>query len=214
MIRVVLVDDHEVVRAGIGHLLSTVDGIQVVGAANDGDEALAVVDETRPDVVLMDLSMPRVDGIEAIAKIAATHPETSTVALTSFSDRERILNALDAGAVGYLLKDAQPAELVAGVRAAAAGQSPLAPKAAMAVIRARSVPPARDCLTDRERDVLRLVAEGLPTKQIAHRLGISSKTVKAHLTNVFRQIGVTDRLQAALWARQHGIVEESRVVSS
>jgi DNA-binding NarL/FixJ family response regulator len=214
VIRVVLVDDHEVVRAGIGHLLSTVDGIEVVGSASDGDEALGVVADTRPDVVLMDLSMPRVDGIEAIERIAATHPETSTVALTSFSDRERILAALDAGAVGYLLKDAQPAELVAGVRAAAAGQSPLAPKAATEVIRARGRAPAREeCLTDRERDVLRLVAEGLPTKQIAHRLGISSKTVKAHLTNVFRQIGVTDRLQAALWAREHGVVDDSHTAS-
>jgi DNA-binding NarL/FixJ family response regulator len=213
MIRVVLVDDHEVVRAGIGQLLATIDGIEVVGAAGDGHEAIAVVEDTRPDVVLMDLSMPRMDGIEAIERIAAAHPETSTVALTSFSDRNRILSALDAGAVGYLLKDAQPAELVAGVRAAAAGHSPLAPKAAMAVIRARNVAPARECLTDRELDVLRLVAQGLPTKQIAQRLGISSKTVKAHLTNVFRQIGVTDRLQAALWARQHGVVDESYAAS-
>jgi DNA-binding NarL/FixJ family response regulator len=205
MIRVVLVDDHEVVRAGIGHLLSTVDGIEVVGAASDGDEALGVVDETRPDVVLMDLSMPRVDGIEAIAKIAATHPQTSTVALTSFSDRERILNALDAGAVGYLLKDAEPDELFRGVQAAARGESPLAPKAAHAVLTARTErQPAAD-LSDRELEVLKLVAEGFPNKRIARELEISEKTVKAHLTNIFQRIGVTDRTQAALWAQRNGI---------
>src|SRR5204863_940937 len=166
------------------------------------EEAIALAGEYQPDVVLMDLSMPGVDGIEATRRLMAEQPESRVVILTSFSDRERILDALDAGAVGYLLKDAEPDELLRGVRAAARGESPLAPKAAQAVLEARAQSrPAAD-LTARERDVLELVADGLANKQIARRLGIAEKTVKTHLTNVFQRIGVTDRTQAALWARR------------
>jgi DNA-binding NarL/FixJ family response regulator len=208
MTRVVLVDDHEIVRIGIAQVLHATHGIDVVGVAADGEEAIAVVEATRPDVVLMDLSMPRVDGIEAIRRLARSAPETHIVALTSFCERDRILAALTAGAIGYLLKDAEPDELVSGVRAAAAGNCPLAPKAAIAVLHAREVGSAHIALTDRERAVLRLVAEGAQTKQIALTLGISTKTVKRHLTSIFRQIGVTDRLQAALWARHHGLVDD------
>lgn len=205
MTRVVLVDDHEVVRIGVAEVLHATDGIVVVGAAADGAEAVAVVEATRPDVVLMDLSMPHVDGIAAIRRLARSAPETHIVALTSFCERDRIVAALDAGAIGYLLKDADPDELVSGVRAAAAGNCPMAPRAAGAVLNAPGRPSPEQVLTDRERAVLRLVAEGIPNKQIALRLGISTKTVKRHVTSIFRRIGVTDRLQAALWARQHGV---------
>ena len=202
MTRVLLVEDHAVVRAGLERLLAAADDIEVVGAAADGGEAIELVETCDPDVVLMDLSMPNLDGVAATRKIVAARPTARVVILTSFSDRDRILDALDAGAVGYLLKDAEPDEVIRGVRAAARGESPLAPKAAHEVLRARARRPSVD-LSSREREVLALVAKGLPNKQIAGRLDISEKTVKAHLTRVFQQIGVTDRMQAALWAREH-----------
>jgi DNA-binding NarL/FixJ family response regulator len=204
-IRILLADDHDVVRRGLTALLDGTDGFAVVGAAADGDEAVALAGEHRPDVVLMDLSMPGVDGIEATRRLMAERPESRVVVLTSFSDRERILDALDAGAVGYLLKDAEPDELLRGIAAAARGESPLAPKAAKAVLTARAESRPAAELTAREQEVLALLAEGLANKQIARRLGIAEKTVKAHLTSVFQSIGVTDRTQAALWARSHGI---------
>jgi DNA-binding NarL/FixJ family response regulator len=156
----------------------------------------------RPDVVLMDLEMRVLDGIEATRKITAA-TDAAVVILTSFSDRERILRALDAGAVGYLLKDAEPDELIRGIQAAARGESPLAPKAAHTILRARSEEHAT-ALSAREKEVLACLVEGLQNKQIARRLEISEKTVKTHLTNIFSQIGVTDRTQAALWAVRNG----------
>jgi DNA-binding NarL/FixJ family response regulator len=205
VIRVLLADDHAVVRAGLEDLLRTTDGIEVVGIAADGDEAVRVAAERKPDVVLMDLEMPGLDGIQATRRLLGETTEAAVVILTSFSDRERILQALDAGAVGYLLKDAEPHELVAAIRAAARGESPLAPKAASAVLGARRERAPAAELTEREREVLSLVGAGLQNKQIARRLGISEKTVKAHLTSVFRQLGVFDRTQAALWAQRHGL---------
>ncbi len=204
MIRVLIVDDHAVVRAGLEQLLGNHDDFEVIASATDGHEALALTVAEEPDVVLMDLSMPNRGGIEATRAIREAAPETRVVVLTSFSDRDRILNAIDAGAVGYLLKDAEPLELLAGIRAAAGGESPLHPKAASAVLSARAENAPREELSERERQVLELVGAGLPNKRIAMRLGISEKTVKAHLTNVFRQIGVADRTQAALWARSNG----------
>src|SRR3954452_24219481 len=204
-IRVVLVDDHDVVRRGLMALFNSAAGFTVVGAAADGEEAIVLVGEHEPDVVLMDLSMPGMDGIEATRRVTAERPDVRVVVLTSFSDRERILDALDAGAVGYLLKDADPDELLRGVQAAARGESPLAPKAARAVLAARAeTRPAAD-LTAREQEVLDLLGEGLANKQIARRLGIAEKTVKTHLTSVFQSIGVTDRTQAALWAHRNGL---------
>jgi DNA-binding NarL/FixJ family response regulator len=204
-IRILLADDHDVVRRGLTALLDGAEGFAVVGAAADGEEAVALAGEHEPDVVLMDLSMPGVDGIEATRRLMAARPDSRVVVLTSFSDRERILLALDAGAVGYLLKDAEPDELLRGIEAAARGESPLAPKAAKAVLTARAESRPAAELTAREQEVLGLLAEGLANKQIARRLGIAEKTVKAHLTSVFQSIGVTDRTQAALWARSHDI---------
>ena len=205
MIRVLLADDHAVVRSGLTQLLATVEDVEVVGAAADGAEAVDLALTQRPDVTLMDLSMPVMDGIEAIRRVRGSDPDARIVVLTSFSDRERILDALDAGAIGYLLKDAEPDELIRGVRAAAAGEAPLAPKAASAVLTARADQRPVAELTPREREVLGLLARGKANKQIARELGISEKTVKAHLTRVFESIGVTDRTAAALWAQRHGI---------
>jgi DNA-binding NarL/FixJ family response regulator len=202
VIRVLLAEDHGLVRAGLERLLATVDDIDVVGGAANGHEAVELAAQTNPDVILMDLSMPGMDGIEATRKIVAAHDDVQVVVLTSLTDRERILGALDAGAIGYLLKDAEPDDLIEGIRAAARGESPLAPKAARALLTARAETERAE-LSDREREVLHCVAKGMPNKLIARELGISEKTVKAHLTRVFQQIGVTDRTQAALWARQN-----------
>jgi DNA-binding NarL/FixJ family response regulator len=205
VIRVVIADDHAVVRTGLAQLVETFDDVELVGAAANGEEAVALSGEREPDVVLMDLEMPVLDGIEATRRIRETHPDVAVVVLTSFSDRDRILAALDAGAAGYLLKDAEPAELAKAIEAAARGDAPLDPKAARALLSARRAPSEADALSDREREVLAMVAEGLPNKLIAARLAISEKTVKAHLTSVFRTIGVTDRTQAALWAERNGL---------
>ena len=206
MIRLVIADDHAVVRAGLSQLVSTLEEVELVGVAANGEEAVALCADRAPDVVLMDIEMPVLDGIEATRRIKERQPEVAVVVLTSFSDRERILRALDAGAAGYLLKDAEPEQLARALRAAAAGDVPLDPKAARALLSARTGSTAGAAgLSDREREVLLLLVEGLSNKLIARRLSISEKTVKAHLTNVFRTIGVTDRTQAALWAERNGL---------
>jgi DNA-binding NarL/FixJ family response regulator len=204
VIRVVLAEDHAVVRAGLERLLATTGDIEVVAGAEDGAHAVELAAEHRPDVVLMDISMPNLNGIEATRKIVEANEDIQVVVLTSFADREQIVAALDAGAVGYLLKDADPEELIRGVRAAARRESPFAPKVARTLLDARAARPETQ-LSERELDVLRCVAKGLPNKLIARNLGISEKTVKAHLTRIFQQLGVTDRTQAALWAREHGM---------
>jgi DNA-binding NarL/FixJ family response regulator len=210
-IRVLIVDDHEIVRVGIGRLLEASAGIEVVGLACDGEEAIALSAECDPDVVLMDLQMPRLDGIAATHAISGAEDAPRVVVLSSFSDQRRITDALDSGAVGYLLKDSEPDELLAGIRAAAEGASPLAPRVAMRLVEERRTGGATETMSDREREVLALVGAGVANKQIAFRLGISTKTVKSHLSHIFRQIGVNDRLQAALWARRHGLVDETDV---
>jgi DNA-binding NarL/FixJ family response regulator len=208
VIRVVVADDHAVVRAGLAQLLATFADVELVGQAADGHEAVALAASEQPDVVLMDLEMPVLDGIEATRRIRAAQPEVAVVVLTSFSDRDRILRALDAGAAGYLLKDAEPHELASAIDAAARGEAPLAPKAASELHRDRQVRAPAAALSEREREVLAMVGQGLPNKVIARRLAISEKTVKAHLTSVYRQIGVTDRTQAALWAQRNGVVAD------
>jgi len=209
MIRIVIADDHQVVRSGLEQLIGTFEDVELVGVACDGEEAVRICEETRPDITLMDLVMPNLDGIEATHRIRASLPETQVVAFTSFSDRERILRALDAGAIGYLLKDAEPGELHRGILAAARGEAPLTPKAAAEVLAARGTRPEEGArLSVREREVLVLVTRGFANKQIARRLGISEKTVKGHLTRVFQAIGVSDRTQAALWAQRNGLLSE------
>jgi DNA-binding NarL/FixJ family response regulator len=200
VIRVLIADDHPLARAGLQQLLGSVEDIAVVGAAAGGEEALRLAVEREPDVILMDLEMPDKDGIEATRELRTRRPAAAVVVLTSFSDRERILAALDAGAIGYLLKDADPDELAGAIRAATRGDAPLHPRAARELLdRNRGGPQ----LTEREQEVLALVAEGLPNKLIARRLAISERTVKGHLTHIFERIGVNDRTQAALWARGH-----------
>jgi len=205
MIRVLITDDHELVRRGLTQLFSGVDDIEVVGEATNGADAADLAVARDPDVVLMDLSMPVVDGVEGTRRIKAAKPGLAVVILTSFSERGRILDAIDAGAVGYLLKDAEPDELVRGVRSAAQGESPFSPKAAKALLSLGTQRKAADDLTAREREVLAALSAGLANKQIARRLGISEKTVKTHLTRVFSRIGVQDRTQAALWAERNGL---------
>jgi DNA-binding NarL/FixJ family response regulator len=204
VIRVLLAEDHSVVRAGLERLLATTDDIEVVAGAEDGARAVELAAEHRPDVVLMDISMPNLNGIEATKRIVAANEDVQVVVLTSFADRPQIVAALDAGAVGYLLKDAEPDEVIRGVRAAANRESPFAPKVARTLLDARAERPEVQ-LSERELEVLRCVAKGLPNKLIARNLGISEKTVKAHLTRIYQQIGVTDRTQAALWARERAI---------
>ena len=208
MIRVVIADDHRVVRVGLEQLLQTFDDVEFLGAGAGGEEAVALCTEHRPDVLLLDLSMPDVDGIEVTKRLRDASPDTKVVVFTSFSDRERIVQALDAGAVGYLLKDAEPEELHAAVQAASRGEAPITPRAAAALLADRRERPAEVALTVREREVLGLVVEGLANKQIARRMGISEKTVKGHLTNLFQRIGVADRTQAALWAERTGALRD------
>jgi DNA-binding NarL/FixJ family response regulator len=204
MISVVLADDHAMVRLGLEQLLAGADGIEVVGSAADGAQAVEMVLRLHPDVVLMDLQMPGIDGVAATRQIVASGAQSQVVVLTSFSDSERIVAALDAGAIGYLLKDTEPEDLLEGVRAAARGESPLNPRAARQLLTARASTPVLTVdLTPREREVLGLVRQGLANKQIARRLGITERTVKAHLTSTFQRIGVSDRTQAALWAERN-----------
>jgi DNA-binding NarL/FixJ family response regulator len=203
-IRVLLVDDHAVLRSGLEQLLAGEPDIEVVGTAADGAAAVDEVRRTQPDVVLMDLQMPGTDGVTATRRIVA-EGGPDVLVLTSFSDAERIVAALDAGAVGYLLKDADPEDVIAGVRAVSRGESPLNPRAARQLLTARQASPSAVDLTPRESEVLVLVRHGLANKQIARRLGISERPVKAHLTSVFASIGVSDRTQAAVWAERRGL---------
>ena len=202
MIKVVVVDDNAVVREGLSLLVAGEEDFDLCASADSGESAVEAVARHSPDVVLMDLAMPGIGGIEATRQICE-NSEAAVVVLTTFGESERVLAALDAGAVGYLLKDSQPARLIAGIRSAATGGSPLDPRVARALIDARQArPTSAPRLTDKQQEVLDLVARGLSNRLIARQLGISEKTVKAHLTTIYSTLGVTDRLQAALWATQ------------
>lgn len=203
-ITVGLVDDHAIVRGGLAQLLSSEADIEVVGEAADGDGALALVQELHPDVLIMDLQMPGVDGVTA-TRLVVAEGGTDVLVLTSFSDSDRIVAALDAGAVGYLLKDAEPEDIIEGVRAVSRGESPIAPRAARQLLGVLPTVGRDHDLTPRELQVLLLVRQGLANKQIARRLGISERTVKTHLTSTFARIGASDRTQAALWAERRGL---------
>ncbi len=198
-----VVDDHHVVRQGLEQLLTTTVDIEVVGTAANGLEAVEAVGRLRPDVVLMDLSMPELDGVEATRRIAAQYPKSRVLVLTSFSEQSRILDAISAGADGYLLKHSDPDEITAAVRSVHAGDAPLDPKAARVLLDAGRMLRETVALSEREREVLLLVRDGLANKQIARRLGITERTVKAHLTKIFQRIDVTGRTQAAIWATEH-----------
>ncbi len=202
MIRVLVVDDHDVVRAGLRLLLGGFDDVECVGDAADGQQAVDLVGTVQPDVVLMDLSMPGMSGIAATSRILDDHPDVRVVVLTTVADRTKVTAAIDAGAVGFLLKDTDPTTLHEGIRAAHRGEAPLDPRAALALIDRRRTTPEPQ-LTVREREVLALVGEGMSNRLIAKQLGIAEKTVKTHLTSVFTTIGVTDRTQAALWWQRH-----------
>jgi DNA-binding NarL/FixJ family response regulator len=201
-VSVLLVDDHALVRAGLAAILEASGSVRVVGQCADGAEAAAAVASLEPDVVLMDLSMPGMDGVTATREVLAARPGTPVVILTSFSEQPRVRGAIDAGASGFLLKDSEPEALVAGVLAAARGDAPLDARVTKALLPTAGRSDG-DRLSPREREVLDLVSQGMANKQIARALGIAERTVKVHLNSVFRQINVADRTSAALWAREN-----------
>ena len=202
MTTVLLVDDHPLVRAGLKTLISTTEDLEIIGEAASGEQAVDMADDLEPDVVLMDLSMPGMGGVEATRRILEGHPQVRVVVLTSFADQDRVADALAAGAVGYLLKDCDPREVLAAVRSAALGHAPLDPRVARALLPSATTR-VSETLSVRELQVLRLVARGLANKQIGRALGITERTVKVHVGHVFRRIGVSDRTSAAMWARDN-----------
>jgi DNA-binding NarL/FixJ family response regulator len=206
MIRVVIADDHAVVRQGLRTFLDLQDDIEVVAEAGDGAEALAAAEEHAPDVVLIDLVMPNVDGIEAIRGLRERVPAARAIVLSSFIDDEKLLPAVRAGAAGYLLKDVEPQQLVEAIRTVHAGGALLHPKVASRLLEEM----ASDPLTPREREVLALIGRGMANKVIARELSLSEKTVKAHVSSILAKLGVSDRTQAALYAVRAGLVGPAR----
>jgi NarL family two-component system response regulator LiaR len=210
-IRILLVDDHAVVREGLRAFLELQEEFEVVGEAGDGAEGVREAERVRPDVILMDLVMPGLDGVDAMRALRESLPEARVIVLTSFSEDDRLLPAIQAGAAGYLLKDTQPTELARAVRAAHAGEAVLDPAVAARLVDAiagDSPGEPGERLTPRERQVLELIAKGRPNKLIARELEISEKTVKAHVGRVLEKLGVSDRTQAALYAVRAGIVRD------
>lgn len=215
-IRVLVVDDHAVVREGLRTFLELQDGIEVVGEAADGKQAVAQAAQLEPDVILMDLVMPRLDGIGAMRELRARSSPSRVIVLTSFLDDERLMPALQAGAAGYLLKDVEPAELARAVRSACADEALIDPTVAARLLRTLSsgerpggAQDGIEHLTRREREVLELIALGYSNKRIARELGVAEKTVKTHVGHLLAKLGVSDRTQAALFAVQHGLAGRS-----
>jgi two-component system, NarL family, response regulator LiaR len=209
VIRVLIADDHAVVRRGLRTFLELQEEIEVVGEAEDGKEALAAAERLDPDVILLDLVMPRVDGIAALHGLRERSPRSRVIVLTTFLEDDKLLPAVRAGAAGYLLKDVEPKELVSAIRTVHAGEALLHPAAAarvMAELVESSRPRPAALLTPRETEVLALIARGQPNKVIARELGVSEKTVKTHVSNVLGKLGVSDRTQAALYAVREGLV--------
>jgi NarL family two-component system response regulator LiaR len=211
VIRVLIADDHAVVREGLRGFLALQDDVEVVGEAADGEEAVAAVAGLEPDVALVDLVMPRVDGLEAIKRIRASGSATRVIVLTSFPDEDKMLPAVRAGAVGYLLKDVAPQQLVAAIRTVHEGETILHPAVVRELVREVAgdgrEPPGDNPLTPREREVLVLIARGRANKAIAFDLGVAEKTVKTHVSNILGKLGVSDRTQAALYAVREGLVD-------
>jgi two-component system, NarL family, response regulator LiaR len=213
VIRVLIVDDHAVVREGLRTFLELQDGLEVVGEASDGSQALVEARRLKPDVILMDLVMPELDGVGSMRALREQVPESRVIVLTSFLDDERLLPAIQAGAAGYLLKNVEPAELARAITAAARGEAIIDPTAAARLVQAiaentKPVAVEPERLTRREREVLELIAAGRSNKRIALELGISEKTVKTHVGHLLAKLGVTDRTQAALLAVRDGLVPE------
>ena len=202
MIRVLIADDHAVVRQGLRTFLDLQDDIEVVGEAADGEEALAAAERLAPDVVLVDLVMPKVDGIDVIRRLGEHAPAARAIVLTSFIDDDRLFPVLRAGAAGYLLKDVQPQELVEAIRTVHGGGAVLHPKVGARLLSEL----ATDPLTPREREVLVLIGRGMANKVIARELSLSEKTVKAHVSSILAKLGVNDRTQAALYAVREGLL--------
>lgn len=211
-VRTLIVDDHSVVRQGLQMFLGADPEIEVVGEARDGAEAVRLARELQPDVVLMDLLMPVMDGIAATAIIRRELPDTEVVALTSVLEDASVIGAVRVGAIGYLLKDTEAQELRRAIKAAAAGQVQLSPKAAMRLMREVSEPEHPDPLTERETDVLRLLAQGHSNKEIAHTLNVGEQTVKTHVGHILNKLGVSSRTQAALHAVHIGLVTVAPIV--
>jgi NarL family two-component system response regulator LiaR len=215
-IRVLIVDDHTIVRKGTRALLAEVDDIEVVGEAGDGQEAVDLADLVQPDVILMDLVMPRVDGIEATRQITARQPEARILALTSFAADDKVFPAIKAGALGYLLKDSDPEDLLRAIRQVHRGEPSLHPSIARKVMqelnRTSKGPPTPDPLTPREVEVLGSVAKGLSNQEIADGLFVSEATVRTHMSNILSKLHLANRVQAALYALREGIasLEETR----
>ena len=206
MIRILIVDDHSVVRQGLRMFLSLDPDLEVVGEASNGAEGLLLARELRPHVVLMDLLMPVMDGVTATTAIRRELPDVEVVALTSVLEDTLVFGAIRAGAIGYLLKDTEAEDLCRAIKSAAAGQVQLSPQAAARLMREVRVPESPEALTQREIEVLRLMAQGLANKEIARELGIGEKTVKTHVSNILSKLGVLSRTQAALHAIQTGLV--------
>ena len=204
-VRILISDDHPVVRAGLRGMLSGEPDFEVVGEAQNGKEAVTLTGELRPDVVLMDLRMPEMDGVTAIGGITEKHPEVQILVLTTYESDADIIRAVEVGATGFLLKDAPREELFAAIRAAAAGKSPLSPAVAARLMRRIRVPEA-EALGVREIDVLELVARGTSNKEIARQLWISETTVKSHMLHIFDKLGVADRTAAVTAALKRGII--------
>jgi DNA-binding NarL/FixJ family response regulator len=210
-IRVLIADDHEVVREGLRSFLELQDGIEIAGEAGDGEAAVAAVEELAPDVVLMDLVMPGLDGVGAMQELRRRELRARVIVLTSFSDDDRLLPAIRAGAAGYLLKNVAPAELARAVRAAHAGEALLDPSVAARLVEEVSTSPTErrgEDLTAREREILALIARGYANKRIAFELGVSEKTVKNHVSHVLSKLGVADRTAAAVYAVRSGLVDD------
>lgn len=208
-IRIVIADDHSVVRRGLRMFLKQDPELEVVGEAANGDEAVRLAQQLQPDIVLMDLLMPVMDGIAATALIRRELPDTEVIALTSVLEDASVVGAVRAGAIGYLLKDTDADALCRAIKAAAAGQVQLTPQAAARLMQVVSAPDSPEELTERETEVLRLLAQGQANKQIAHALHIAEKTVKVHVSNILGKLGVQSRTQATLYAIRIGLVSAS-----
>jgi NarL family two-component system response regulator LiaR len=209
-IRVLIVDDHTIVRKGIRALLAEIEGIEVVGEADNGQEAVTQAETLHPDVILMDLAMPKMDGIEATRRIKASQPESRILVMTSFAADDKVFPAIKAGALGYLLKESAPEDLVQAIHQIHRGESSLHPTIARKVLQEithpSDRPPTPNPLTEREAEVLRLVAQGLSNQDIARKLNISDPTVRTHVSNILSKLHLATRIQAALYALREGLV--------